>query len=101
MVDVKTMPDEEAKGVRFQNKMFRLAREAVQAFDILKAKQGARSGPRLMAEAVDLLLEKYGEQPVGFPPHRPTPPIAGPESRPKATRPIASRSHNRKHEKSE
>jgi hypothetical protein len=45
--------------------MFRLSAEAAQAFDILKARQGPRSGPRLAAEAIDLLLQNYGEKPVG------------------------------------
>ena len=41
--------------------------EAVTAFNILKAEQGVRSGPRLAAEAIDLLLKKYGKAPVGWP----------------------------------
>ncbi len=49
----------------FVNKMFRLRPDAAQAFDILKARQGPRSGVRLAAEMVDLLLVKYGEKPVG------------------------------------
>ena len=39
--------------------------EAIQAFDILKAKSGSRSGPRLAAEMIDLLLIEHGEKPVG------------------------------------
>jgi hypothetical protein len=61
---------EEAKseaGRTFQNKLLSLKPEAVRAFDILKAEQGPRSGPRLAAEAIDLLLAKYGKPPVGFP----------------------------------
>ena len=50
------------------NKMFRLTPLAARAFDILKAEQGPRSGPRLIAEAIDLLLEKYGKEPIGSPP---------------------------------
>ena len=46
------------------NKMFRLRPEAIRAFDILKAEQGSRSGPRLAAEAIDLLLMKYGKPPI-------------------------------------
>ena len=41
--------------------------EAVTAFNVLKAEQGTRSGPRLAAEAIDLLLKKYGKPPVGWP----------------------------------
>jgi hypothetical protein len=41
--------------------------EAARAFDILKAEQGPRSGPRLAAEAIDLLLVKYGKKPLGWP----------------------------------
>jgi hypothetical protein len=48
-------------------KVLSLKREIIRAFDILKAEPGARSGPRLAAEAIDLLLQKYGKQPVGFP----------------------------------
>ncbi len=59
--------DSEPEDSQLRNKMFRLTPEAIRAFDILKAKQGTRSGPRLMAEAVDLLLKKYGEKPVGSP----------------------------------
>jgi hypothetical protein len=47
--------------------LFTLKPETVTAFNILKAEQGARSGPRLAAEAIDLLLKKYGKVPVGFP----------------------------------
>jgi hypothetical protein len=50
-----------------QNKLLSLKPEAVRAFDILKAEQGPRSGPRLAAEAIDLLLVKYGKPPIGFP----------------------------------
>lgn len=41
--------------------------EAVIAFNVLKAEQGTRSGPRLAAEAIDLLLKKYGKAPIGWP----------------------------------
>jgi hypothetical protein len=61
----KHTPDEEPEQPEFVNKMFRLRPEAAQAFEILKAKRGPRSGPRLAAEMVDLLLLKYGEKPVG------------------------------------
>ncbi len=57
--------DEEPEQSEFVNKMFRLRPEAAQAFEILKAKSGPRSGPRLAAEMVDLLLVKHGEKPVG------------------------------------
>ena len=59
------VPDEEPG--ELQNKMFRLKPETIRAFDILKAEQGARSGPRLAAEAFDLLFKKYGKKPIGFP----------------------------------
>lgn len=59
------MPDDKLEESGFVNKMFRLKPDAAQAFDILKAKQGPRSGVRLAAEMVDLLLVKYGEKPVG------------------------------------
>jgi citrate lyase beta subunit len=61
----KRTPDEEPAQAEFVNKMFRLRPDAAQAFEILKAKQGPRSGPRLAAEMVDLLLVKHGEKPVG------------------------------------
>ena len=48
-----------------ENKLFRLSADHITAFDVLKAKQGPRSGPRLIAEAIDLLLVKYGEKPIG------------------------------------
>lgn len=48
-----------------QSKIFRLSPEACRAFDILKAEEGPRSGPRLAAEMVDLLLREHGKQPVG------------------------------------
>jgi hypothetical protein len=51
--------------------MFRLKRAAIVAFDTLKAEQGPRAGPRLMAEAVDLLLARYGKKPVSGTPVRP------------------------------
>jgi hypothetical protein len=44
-----------------------LKKEAIIAFNVLKAEQGARSGPRLAAEAIDLLLDKYKKEPVGWP----------------------------------
>ncbi len=48
-------------------KLMSLKPETARAFDILKAEQGPRSGPRLAAEAIDLLLKKYGKQPLGWP----------------------------------
>jgi hypothetical protein len=50
-----------------RTKLLSLKPEAIRALDILKAEQGARSGPRLAAEAIDLLLKKYGKKPIGFP----------------------------------
>jgi hypothetical protein len=65
---VKSKPTPETEiDDALQNKMFRLKPEAIRAFDILKAEQGARSGPRLIAEAVDLLLVKYGKKKIGYP----------------------------------
>jgi hypothetical protein len=65
---VKSKPTQESEGEdALVNKMFRLKPEAVRAFDILKAEQGSRSGPRLIAEAIDLLLVKYGKKKIGFP----------------------------------
>jgi hypothetical protein len=58
-------PDDEPEETGWQNKMFRLRPDAAMAFEVLKARQGPRSGPRLVAEMVDLLLMKYGEKPVG------------------------------------
>ncbi len=63
----KGTPETASEENQLENKMFRLKPEAIRAFDILKAEQGARSGPRLMAEAIDLLLKKYGKKPIGFP----------------------------------
>jgi hypothetical protein len=56
--------NDEPENVELQNKMFRLRAEAIRAFDILKAEQGPRSGTRLIAEAIDLLLVKYGKKPI-------------------------------------
>lgn len=47
-----------------ENKLFRLRPETIRAFDILRAEQGAHSGPRLAEEAINLLLKKYGKSPV-------------------------------------
>ena len=60
-------PERESDESQLVNKMFRLKPEAILAFDILKAEQGSRSGPRLIAEAIDLLLVKYGKKKIGFP----------------------------------
>jgi len=48
-------------------KLLLLKPQAIRAFDILRAEQGPRSGPRLAAEMVDLLLRAYGKKPIGFP----------------------------------
>jgi len=53
--------------IDLRNALFRLKPEAKRAFDILRAEQGSRSGPRLIAEAIDLLLIKYGKKKIGFP----------------------------------
>jgi hypothetical protein len=77
----KRMPEIEPGDVELLNKMFRLTPEAIRAFDILKAKEGSRSGPRLAAEMIDLLLIEHGEEPVG--PRRPTGGAKRPASKPK------------------
>ena len=48
-----------------KTKSFILSPEAIQRFEMLKAKEGPRSGPRLIAEAIDLVLMRHGEEPVG------------------------------------
>ena len=60
-------PEPSGEESPLENCMFRLKPEAKRAFDILKAEQGARSGPRLVAEALDLLFKKYGKKPIGWP----------------------------------
>jgi hypothetical protein len=45
-------------------KLFQVKRRAIRQFDILKGEEGPRSGPRLIAEALNLLFEKYGKPPV-------------------------------------
>jgi hypothetical protein len=55
-----TVADEE----ELLQKLFQLKRRAIRQFDVLKAEQGPRSGPRLIAEALNLLFEKYGKPPV-------------------------------------
>lgn len=60
----KRPDDDQPEEIALENKLFRLSPDAIQAFDILKARQGPRSGPRLIAEAINLLLVKYGEKPV-------------------------------------
>lgn len=69
MVAVKpTQKNEPEPGeTDLRNALFRLKPEAKRAFDILRAEEGSRSGPRLIAEAIDLLLKKYGKKPIGFP----------------------------------
>jgi hypothetical protein len=57
----------EGKRTRPSTVLLTLKPEAITAFNVLKAEQGARSGPRLAAEAIDLLLKKYGKTPVGWP----------------------------------
>jgi hypothetical protein len=49
---------------KLQTRLISLIPEAARAFDILKAEQGPRTGPRLAAEAIDLLLILYGKQPI-------------------------------------
>lgn len=57
----------EEKNERRNTVLLTLKPETITAFNVLKAEQGARSGPRLAAEAIDLLLKKYGKDPIGFP----------------------------------
>jgi hypothetical protein len=49
---------------KLQTRLISLIPEAARAFDILKAEQGPRTGPRLAAEAIDLLLILYGKTPI-------------------------------------
>jgi hypothetical protein len=82
------MPEEREPGEleedrHLENKLFRVTEEARRAFDMLRGEVGPRSGPRLIAEAIDLLLLRYGKHPVGpfraaraspsAPKHKPTP----------------------------
>jgi hypothetical protein len=76
--------DESEENPKLEGKMFRLKREAIVAFDILKARQGPRSGPRLMAEAIDLLLKHYNMEPIEKPPTPPATPAKKEEDRPRA-----------------
>ena len=55
---------EQTPNASLENKLFRLRPELIRAFDILRAEQGAHSGPRLADEAINLLLVKYGKKPV-------------------------------------
>jgi hypothetical protein len=57
----------EEKSARRNTVLLTLKPETVKAFNMLKAEEGPRSGPRLAAEAMDLLLKKYGKPPVGWP----------------------------------
>ena len=45
-------------------KGFYLRPEFARAFDILAAEQGPRSAPKLIEEAINLLLVKYGKSPI-------------------------------------
>ena len=63
----KATPAVEPEETVLKNALFRMKPEAKRAFDILRAEQGPRSGPRLISEAIDLLLKKYGKKPIGFP----------------------------------
>ena len=57
-----------ASDVRLITKGFRIKPEAARQFDMLKAEVSARNGkdkgPGLIAEALNLLFEKYGKPPV-------------------------------------
>jgi hypothetical protein len=77
-VNVETPPAEEAApvrerergsaGARLITKGFRVKPEAARQFDMLKAevsaKNGKDKGPALIAEALNLLFNKYGKSPV-------------------------------------
>jgi hypothetical protein len=56
-----------AEDAGFVTRLISLKPEIAVAFDILKAKQGPRSGPRLVGEAMEMLLERYGEKPAPLP----------------------------------
>jgi Antitoxin-like ribbon-helix-helix len=43
------------------SKLFYLQPEYITAFNVLAAEQGPRSGPKLIEEAITLLLRKYGK----------------------------------------
>lgn len=58
----RTLTDEERQ--RRNTVLLTLKPEAITAFNVLKAEQGPRSGPRLAAEAIDLLLILYGKPPI-------------------------------------
>ena len=74
-------PEDEGQ---LENKLFRVTADARRAFDMLKGEVGRRSGPRLIAEAIDLLLIHHGKEPVGpLRPARASPGIQGPEEKPK------------------
>jgi hypothetical protein len=60
-------PPPEPEEPELKNALFRVRPEAKRAFDILRAEQGSRSGPRLIAEALDMLFERYGKPKIGFP----------------------------------
>jgi hypothetical protein len=57
-----------ASDTRLITKGFRLKPEAARQFDMLKAEVSGRNGkdkgPALIAEALNLLFEKYGKPPV-------------------------------------
>ena len=47
-----------------EKKLFYIHRRFSRAFAILAAEEGPRAGPRLIEEAINLLLVKYGRKPV-------------------------------------
>jgi hypothetical protein len=61
-------PESGASDTRLITKGFRLKPEAARQFDLLKAeisgRNGKDKGPVLIAEALNLLFEKYGKPPV-------------------------------------
>jgi hypothetical protein len=57
------IPDSE----KLEQKLFQIKWAARRQFDVLKGEQGPRSGPRLIAEALNLLFEKYGKPTIPVP----------------------------------
>ena len=54
-------PEEEPERT---GKQFYLQPHFITAFNVLAAEQGARSGPKLIEEAINLLLKAYGKKPL-------------------------------------
>jgi len=54
----KGTPAKDPEDGQLENKMFRLKPEAIRAFDILKAEQGARSGPGSVSSSIGSALRR-------------------------------------------